>query len=274
MAEPASVRPNGVSAPPSYNPPQPPREGQGPLHGTRTGIGTALKTARESRGISLDKASRDTRIHSEYLKALERESFAALRADVYVRGFLRSYSSYLGLDADKVIRVYDRRAPSKPVTAPQPPPQDEERDLGAPRRGVRWQLVAAMAVVLLAVFGAVGLLTRTGSAPAASQLPIAGPAPATPSSVVTLHVTTPDRAAKAVVVADGVLRFKGTLWMGSSRTYRAHSVLRVSFSPGGAVGLTVNGHELGKPGDPGARYQASFTPADFRSQEATPSASA
>jgi hypothetical protein len=244
------------------------------LHATRTGIGTALKAARESRGISLDKASRDTRIHLEYLKALERESFQSLRADVYVRGFLRSYSSYLGLDANKVITVYERRAPSKPMTAPSPAPQDEGRDLGAPRRGVRWQLVAALAVVLLAVFGAVGLLNRGGSAPAATHLPISGSTHATPAGLVTVHVATPNRAARAVVVADGVVRFKGTLWQGSSRMYRAHSVLRVEFIPGGAVDLTVNGHELGKPGDPGARYQASFTPVDFRSHEATPSASA
>src|SRR2546423_4099674 len=69
----------------------------------RTGIGQALRKARVERGKSIEEASRETRIRAEYLHALERERFDVLPGDVYVRGFLRSYSNYLGLDPDKVL---------------------------------------------------------------------------------------------------------------------------------------------------------------------------
>jgi hypothetical protein len=71
-----------------------------------TGIGPALRRARLLRNKSIEEASRETRIRAEYLQAMERERFDDLLGDVYVRGFLRTYSSYLGLDAEKVVAIY------------------------------------------------------------------------------------------------------------------------------------------------------------------------
>ena len=74
------------------------------------GVGSALRKARERRGITLDAASRDTKLHIDQLRALEAEDFEALLGDVYVRGSLRTYSQYLGLSPDKVVAAYDRHA--------------------------------------------------------------------------------------------------------------------------------------------------------------------
>jgi len=71
-----------------------------------TGIGPALRRARLLRSKSIEEASRETRIRAEYLQAMERERFDDLLGDVYVRGFLRTYASYLGLDAEKVVAIY------------------------------------------------------------------------------------------------------------------------------------------------------------------------
>src|SRR5204863_1478968 len=90
--------------------------------GPGTGIGPALRKARQTRGKTIEEASRDTRIRPEYLQALEREAFGSLRGDVYVRGFLRSYSSYLGLNPDKVVSVYVRSMGKAVDDVPEPPP--------------------------------------------------------------------------------------------------------------------------------------------------------
>ncbi|HEY7514717.1 MAG TPA: helix-turn-helix domain-containing protein, partial [Vicinamibacteria bacterium] len=50
------------------------------------GLGSALRKARERRGVTLDAASRDTKLSVEHLRALEAEDFDALLGDVYVRG--------------------------------------------------------------------------------------------------------------------------------------------------------------------------------------------
>ena len=97
-----------------------------------TGIGPALRRARLSRGKSIEEASRETRIRPDYLQALERERFEALIGDVYVRGFLRSYSTYLGLNPDQVLTVYNRHfGPPRP-TLPEAPVGPVRSHRGAP----------------------------------------------------------------------------------------------------------------------------------------------
>ena len=64
-------------------------------------ISDRLQAAREARGVDLFRVERDTKIRMKYLTAMEQGDFAELPADVYARGFLRNYASYLGLDPDE-----------------------------------------------------------------------------------------------------------------------------------------------------------------------------
>lgn len=75
---------------------------------SQTGLGAALRRAREEQGLTLEDAERDTRISKRYLDALENERFDVVPAPVYARGFLRSYSQYLGLDPNEVLSLYPR----------------------------------------------------------------------------------------------------------------------------------------------------------------------
>lgn len=71
-------------------------------------LGTMLTRAREARGLTIDDAERDTRISKRYLAALEAEEFEVIPAPVYARGFLRSYSQYLGLDPKDALSLFPR----------------------------------------------------------------------------------------------------------------------------------------------------------------------
>lgn len=70
--------------------------------GGRSTVGDRLRDAREAKGVDLFRVERDTKIRHKFLAALEDGDFADLPGDVYARGFLRNYASYLGLDADDV----------------------------------------------------------------------------------------------------------------------------------------------------------------------------
>jgi cytoskeleton protein RodZ len=72
-------------------------------------IGTSLKEARLRRGLDLTDAELATKIRSKYLRALEDESFDVLPAQTYVKGFLRSYAEYLGLDGQIYVDEYNSR---------------------------------------------------------------------------------------------------------------------------------------------------------------------
>ncbi|HLF71837.1 MAG TPA: helix-turn-helix transcriptional regulator, partial [Dehalococcoidia bacterium] len=69
-------------------------------------LGNTLSRARRARGITIEDAERDTHVSRRYLQALETEDFALFPAPVYARGFLRTYSRYLGLNPEELMRVF------------------------------------------------------------------------------------------------------------------------------------------------------------------------
>ncbi len=79
-------------------------------------LGTMLIRAREARGLTLEDAERDTRISRRYLQALETERYEVIPAPVYARGFLRSYSQYLGIDPQSALDLFPRDESSPPPT--------------------------------------------------------------------------------------------------------------------------------------------------------------
>lgn len=71
-------------------------------------MGEKLKKLRSERRISLNEISRATRIQVKYLEYLEDGAYGKLPADVYVKGFLRNYSEFLGIDEKILIRLYEK----------------------------------------------------------------------------------------------------------------------------------------------------------------------
>jgi cytoskeleton protein RodZ len=233
----------------------------------RTGIGPALRKARLLRGKSLEEASRETRIRAEYLQALERERFESLIGHVYARGFLRSYSTYLGLDADKVVTIYNRHFGGPRPTLPEPSP--------GPMRGPRsprphlptamrnhpsWTFLTVVAVGALAVFAAAGLFR---SAPAASPRTADG---APPSSAALGATVTVDIQANepltAIISVDGDAD-EYLLDEGEGLSFEGDRQIDLQLDRGGVAILTVNGYEIGTPGEPKSPYRAVFFPHDY-----------
>ena len=70
-------------------------------------IGNILRTERETQGRTLTEVSKAVYIKTKYLSALEEENFAAIPGEVYVKGFIRAYASYLGMDGEERVAQYD-----------------------------------------------------------------------------------------------------------------------------------------------------------------------
>lgn len=75
--------------------------------GTMT-LGEKLKKFRADKRISLGEIARFTRIRMDYLENLEEGLYEKLPADVYVKGFLRSYADFLGIDECPLIKLYEK----------------------------------------------------------------------------------------------------------------------------------------------------------------------
>lgn len=94
------------------------------------GIGERLIEARDARGLTLEDAERDTRISRRYLQALEDERFDIIPAPVYARGFLRSYTQYLGLETAPLLARFPQDSPAAGPSSPGPSSQAESSGRG------------------------------------------------------------------------------------------------------------------------------------------------
>jgi len=71
-------------------------------------LGERLKKMRTDRRLGLNDVSKSTRIQAKYLQYLEDGNYTKLPADVYVKGFLRSYAQFMGVSEKALIKQYER----------------------------------------------------------------------------------------------------------------------------------------------------------------------
>lgn len=225
----------------------------------RTGVGSALRRARELRALTLEEAARDTRLRLEQLDALEREEFDVLPGEVYVRASLRTYANYLGLDADEIAGAYARGAEAP---APVPPPARMgrvERLIAASRirDNQRFLLVSALSILLILV--AFGLLTRGAAAPPTADVPTDTVSPAPP-----------DPAIRAVLVARGEVGVRAVVDGRVERlalrpeetvSIEAFEELELTVEDAGLVDVSVGGR-VQTAGTPGSPHTYRFTLGD------------
>ena len=146
-------------------------------------IGNSLREARLRSHIEFADAEHGTKIRGKYLRALEDERFELLPSHTYVKGFLRSYAEYLGLDGQLYVDEYNSRfvigEEDAPIRSPRRVPAAKSRR--SDRRESNIVLLALTAIGLVTAlvivawrFGSVeappvrGLNTTTAAAPAAA----------------------------------------------------------------------------------------------------------
>lgn len=247
------------------------------------GLGERFRAAREARGLSLSDVSEQIRIRSVYLAAIEEENWSAIGAPVYVRGFLRTYARFLGLDTEEVVATFN----SGPSVSSQPVPAAPERisrsagfahersqEQGS--RGAPLIWAAAVVAVLLVAFVVYNEFTmhRTSApastaevtatpalpsnspseAPAPSATPAAGPGLDGPKSIA-LVLSAPSWLR---VTVDGNVSMEGTFPAGTSKTFHGKNAL-VRIGNAGGVEIFVDGKDVGKLGKSGDVAEHAFT---------------
>ena len=69
-------------------------------------FGETLKRERELREISLRQIAEATKINIRYLEALEENRFDALPGGLFNKGFIRAYSTFIGVDGEAMVNSY------------------------------------------------------------------------------------------------------------------------------------------------------------------------
>jgi cytoskeleton protein RodZ len=216
-------------------------------------IGNSLHEARSRRGIDFPEAELATKIRGKYLRALEDERFELLPAQTYIKGFLRTYAEYLGLDGQLYVDEYNSRFGA-----------GDDSDSRARRSAVRPQRrnrrietnvvlisLAAIAVVTIVVIAA---WKSTGSSPpAAPTTPVVTKAKVTPRRVAPpLLLVKPLRGSAHVTVrrggANGSVAFDGTLQKGNHPVSLQGGRLWLQIDSPENVRLEVRGRVVHVPG--------------------------
>jgi Helix-turn-helix domain len=118
-------------------------------------LGTSLREARARQGLGYPQVELATKIRAKYVRALEDEQFDILPAETYVRGFLRAYADFLGLDGQLYVDEYESRfAAGEFEDVPESRRarrQQRQRELSFERRAVLLALVGMTALAALVI---------------------------------------------------------------------------------------------------------------------------
>jgi cytoskeleton protein RodZ len=127
--------------------------------------GSLLREARERRCVSLTDIARKTKVPATALALLENGKLEGLPADVFVRGFIRSYAKHVGISDVEPLGMYQkaldekRRTEETLISQPRVPASaieaagndhnvdDAQQDGQQPRRGIG--LAVFVIIVLL-----------------------------------------------------------------------------------------------------------------------------
>ncbi|MFY9778966.1 MAG: RodZ domain-containing protein [Candidatus Baltobacteraceae bacterium] len=147
------------------------------------GLGDEFRAAREARHLSLSDVSEQLHIRSLYLQSIEREEWGSIGAAVYVRGFIRAYARFLGIDPERAIAEFNASRPAvDPATRYAVSPAPSPAGLRAPAAASRpspWLMIAALvALGLVAFVGYNYFEVQTNNRPAPNAVATATSAPA------------------------------------------------------------------------------------------------
>ncbi|MBC5799409.1 MAG: helix-turn-helix domain-containing protein [Candidatus Eremiobacteraeota bacterium] len=231
------------------------------------GLGDELRAAREARGLSLSQVSERIHIRSLYLESIEGEDWPSIGAPVYVRGFIRTYARFLGVDPERAVDAFNASLARNPAAAV---PGDPVRvGVGTRRWPSPWLWVATVtAMILLGLVGYTAFRPTSGSGVSRSRatptvLGVAtpqAPAPRSPGAAPAVRRTRKQQVRSLsvrltqpswlLVRVDGSKRLEGLYPAGTRKRFHgAHADVRAGNA--GGVELTVNGRDLGPMGRTG-----------------------
>jgi hypothetical protein len=221
-------------------------------------IGNSLREARLRQTLDFPEIEQATKIRGKYLRALEDEQFDVLPAQTYVKGFLRSYAEYLGLDGQLYVDEYNSRfvvgeeeSPARPRrVAPAPSP----RGVQVQSRVVLLTLLGIASVTALVIVawtrGEPQKKEPVGLGSTATQKPAVSPTPQTTTNAVRLIVTAKRGTCWLEVhsgSATGRILFQGTLERTQKKLFTGRK-LWITLDRPENLGTILNGRTRLLPG--------------------------
>jgi cytoskeleton protein RodZ len=213
-------------------------------------IGNSLREARMRQGLDFPELEQGTKIRGKYLRALEDEQFDILPAQTYVKGFLRSYAEYLGLDGQLYVDEYNSR-----FVVGEEERTERPRRSPPPSRGVQVQSRVVL-LTLLGIAAVTALVFVAWKRGEPQKVTPSGLGAQTPAVTPKPAVTAPTTPAVRLIVkatrgpcwlqvhrtsATGPILFQGTLEQGQRQLFSGHR-LWITLDRPENLRTILNGH--------------------------------
>lgn len=259
-------------------------------------VNDILRAEREKQNLTIKDVEKGTSIRGIYIEAIENGEYNKLPGEVYAKGFIRNYATFLKLDADDIILNYtqenhpeeiakaeaakaaeeknkerEKKAEAKEKTVDKKPQSAEKKtelrqQVESSHKKQNFMLIAA--IILAVIGGAFYFTSGSEEKPAATPAPVETKAeevpvkPAVPEKKVDgveLVAKFTDRCWTQVDV-DGKTIFEGIVEKGKTETWKGKENVVITAGNAGAVELKLNGKDLGKLGNTGEVIEKTYGP--------------
>lgn len=253
-------------------------------------VGTILREARLAKGITVEDVEAATNIRSTFITYLENEEYDKTPGEFFVKGAIRTYGNFLGLDGLKLVETYKASAGGKALHEVESQgireahnvtmklQLKEKRDIGSgtgklelpdlpwKQIGMGVAALALLGVLYFAVPAAIDWSKSLGDKTAQVTASITS---SVTNSLPSKDKDTAEKAQQAPIYDKLLLELEATdkcwlevdgdgkrlaeimLYPGDKKTYEAKEKLIVKYGSVGAVKILVNGKDLTAVGEKG-----------------------
>ncbi len=259
-------------------------------------LGDVLRREREKKQLTLKDVENGISIRTLYIEAIENEDFEKLPGDAYAKGFIRSYSNFLGVDPIPLLEDYRQQTkPQEPKIQPDSGIDSKKQEEPAPsvssysysknnssssfssgsdfkarvETSRTHQKYIALLVVLVVFLGGVwiafsddGTNTDNAKPTVKNEQQKKSDKKAQPKDEVQqdgVNVTAKfENKCWTQVAVDGKVVFEGTVEGGKTMDWKGQKNVAITAGNAGAVEITYNGESQGKMGAEGEVIEKNY----------------
>lgn len=238
-------------------------------------VGQILRAERERQTLTIKDVEHATSIRALYISSIEEDNYQVIPGEVYLKGFIRNYANYLGLDSTELVNMYrESQASVTPSVEVQTPPADSSHISHMNPVALLSPKLVATAIVVVAAIG-IGFWAYGG--PSKSSIPMENKAsqsvdqaqplaqapaiPEEPANTKPVYVQVKfSEECWTLATADGKQIYEGIPKINEAFTWEAQNTLVIRAGNAGAIDVTFNGQPQGKLGTKGEVVSKTFTP--------------
>jgi len=231
-------------------------------------LGEFLRSARESAGLSVDDLAERTSIRAGLIREMENNNFIHCGGDTYARGHLRNFAPIISADAQELIDLYNQEHSSEQRLIHDLLAENNVSKIPTERKTISWKSLAIASIVVLAAIAG-GQVIISNSKTTVTPTNLTTPTPSATPSVEAAPSASKTQSSEVVtsasgelaltisaargnsnidVVVDGKHLYKGPLFQGDTKSFKAPTSISVFLSNAGDLDLTLNGEKIASLG--------------------------